>query len=381
MRRSVERWGVLSRAVIVALLLSACGRGQSDDRPGGTQPPAAVTIATATLKSVTPSGTFVGRAQAVNTVNLLSRVSGFLQKRAFTEGQQVKTGDLLFVIEQDTYQAQVDQEKAALAKAQATEQNAALTLQRSQELVKTNAVPQATVDQDVANQRAAEADVRAAEASLRQAEINLAFTEITSPIDGRIGMAAVSVGNFVSPTSGTLATIVTQDPIYVLFPASMRDVLAYRQRVAGQPDAAKNVVVRVKLPNDQDYPHPGTVDFLDIQANQGADTLTVRAQVPNPDGWLVSGQIVNLTVEAGEPRQALMIPQAALQVDQAGSYVLIVDHDDKVQQARVKLSQSEGPDIIVQEGLQPGDRVIVQGIQNVRPGQVVAPTVAAQITP
>jgi membrane fusion protein (multidrug efflux system) len=275
----------------------------------------------------------------------------------------------------------VDQEKAALAKAQATEQNAALTLQRSQELVKTNAVPQATVDQDVANQRAAEADVRAAEASLRQAEINLAFTEITSPIDGRIGMAAVSVGNFVSPTSGTLATIVTQDPIYVLFPASMRDVLAYRQRVAGQPDAAKNVVVRVKLPNDQDYPHPGTVDFLDIQANQGADTLTVRAQVPNPDGWLVSGQIVNLTVEAGEPRQALMIPQAALQVDQAGSYVLFVDHDDKVQQARVRLSQSEGPDIIVQEGLQPGDRVIVQGIQNVRPGQVVAPTVAAQITP
>jgi membrane fusion protein (multidrug efflux system) len=130
-----------------------------------------------------------------------------------------------------------------------------------------------------------------------------------------------------------------------------------------------------------DYPHPGTVNFLDIQANQGADTLTVRAQVPNPDGWLVAGQIVNLTVEAGEPRQALMIPQAALQVDQAGSYVLIVDHDDKVQQARVRLNQSEGPDIIVQEGLQPGDRVIVQGIQNVRPGQMVAPTVAAQITP
>ena len=381
MRRSVERWGVLSRAVIVALLLSACGRDQTDDRPGGAQPPAAVTIVTATLKSVTPSGTFVGRAQAVNTVNLLSRVSGFLQKRAFTEGQQVKTGDLLFVIEQDTYQAQVDQENPALAKAQATEQNAALTLQRSLELVKTNAVPQATVDQDMANHRAAEADVRAAEASLRQAQINLNFTEITSPIDGRIGMAAVSVGNFVSPTSGTLATIVSQDPIYVLFPASMRDVLAYRQRVAGQPDAAKHFVVRVKLPNDQDYPHPGTVDFLDIQANQGAYTLTVRAQVPNPDGWLVAGQIVNLTVEAGEPRQALMIPQAALQVDQAGSYVLIVDHNDKVQQARVRLSQSEGPDIIVQEGLQPGDRVIVQGIQNVRPGQMVAPTVAAQITP
>jgi membrane fusion protein, multidrug efflux system len=178
-----------------------------------------VTVAAAAVKSVTPAGTFVGRVQAVNTVNLVSRVEGFLQKRAFTEGQQVKTGDLLFVIEQDTYQAAVDQAQAQLASAQATERNAAIALQRSQELVKTNAVAQATVDQNLANQGTAAAAVRGAQAALEQANINLAFTEIKAPIDGRIGMANVTVGNFVNQTTRTLATIVSQDPIYVLFPA------------------------------------------------------------------------------------------------------------------------------------------------------------------
>jgi membrane fusion protein (multidrug efflux system) len=340
-----------------------------------------VTVAVATMKSVTPSGTFVGRVQAINTVNLLSRVSGFLNKRAFTEGQQIKTGDLLFVIEQDTYQAAVAQAQAALARAQATEQNATLTLQRSQQLVKTNAVPQSTVDQNVADQLGAQADVRAAEAALQQAQINLGFTEIKAPIDGRIGMAAVSVGNFVNATSGPLATIVSQDPIYVLFPASTGQVLSYRQRMANQPDAARSVLVRVRLPDGQDYPYQGSVNFLDIQANQGADTLTVRAELPNPNGWLVAGQIINVTVEAGEPKQVLMIPQAALQIDQSGSYVLVVDHDDKVQQQRVTLGGGHGEDIIVERGLQAGDRVIVQGIQKVRPGQLVTSTQSAPLTP
>ena len=169
-----------------------------------------MTVAAAAVKSVMPAGTFVGRVQAVNTVNLVSRVEGFLQKRAFTEGQEVKTGDLLFVIEQDTYQAAVDQAQAQLASAQATERNAAIALQRSQELVKTNAVAQATVDQNLANQGTAAAAVRGAQAALEQANINLAFTEIKAPIDGRIGMANVSVGNFVNQTTGTLATIVSQ---------------------------------------------------------------------------------------------------------------------------------------------------------------------------
>jgi membrane fusion protein, multidrug efflux system len=381
MRRQLGR-GVLGGILILAAAVCGCGRSSTADQ--GASAPAtspAVTVTPASLKSVTPAGTFVGRVQAVDTVNLVSRVEGFLQKRAFTEGQQVKTGDLLFVIEQDTYQAAVDQAQAQLASAQATERNAALALQRSQELVKTNAVAQATVDQNLANQGTAAAAVRSAQAALEQANINLAFTEIKAPIDGRIGMANVSVGNFVNQATGTLATIVSQDPIYVLFPATTQQVLDYRQRTAKTPGAGSNAVVHAIFPNGQEYPHTGTVNFLDIQANQGTDTLTVRATFPNPDNWLVSGQIVNVTVEAGQPKQTLVIPQAALQVDQSGSYVLVVAQNDKVEQRPVKLGAVQGADITVAQGLKPGELVIVEGIQKVRPGEAVTPTPVVQSTP
>ena len=276
--------------------------------------------------------------------------SSMLQKQAFMEGQQVKTGDLLFVVEQDTYRATLVKAQAALAKAQATENNAALTLQRSQDLVRTNAVPQATVDQNVADHAAAQADVLAAQAAVDQANINLGYTEIRALIDGRIGMILVSVGNFVGPTSGTLATIVTEDPIYVLFPVSTRQMLDYKQRAARKPDAPPNAIVRVKLPSGRDYPHTGSINFVDIQTSRGTDTVTVRARLPNPDGWLLNGQIVDVTVEAGDPEQALTIPQAALQLDRSGSYVLVVGPDNKVMQRRVKLGAVEGSDVVVEQG-------------------------------
>jgi membrane fusion protein (multidrug efflux system) len=380
------RWptggAILGGIIFIGAALCGCGRSEkAAQTPTAPATTPSVMVAAAALKSVTPTGTFVGRVHAVNTVNLVARVGGFLQKRNFTEGQHVKTGDLLFVIEQDTYQAAVDQAQAQMASAQATERNAVLVLQRSQQLAKTNTVPQATVDQNLANEGAAAAAVRSAQAALEQANINLAFTEIKAPIDGRIGMANVSVGNFVNQTTGTLATIVSQDPIYVLFPATTQQVLDYRQRTAKTPGAASNVVVRVILLNGQEYPHPGAVNFLDIQANPGTDTLTVRAEFPNPDSWLVSGQIVNVTVEAGVPSQTLVIPQAALQVDQSGSYVLVVAADDKVEQRRVKLGPVEGADITVSDGLKPGEQVIVEGIQKVRPGEAVAPTLVVQSTP
>src|SRR5271154_5923409 len=338
---------------IVAAVLCGCGRSQNADHAPAAASVPAVTVAAAALKSVTPAGTFVGRVQAVNTVNLVSRVEGFLQQRTFTEGQEVKTGDPLFVIEPDTYQAAVDQAHASLSGARATERNAALALQRSQELIKTSATPQATVDQNIANQATAAAAVRSAEAAFEQANINFAFTNIKAPIDGRIGMANVSVGNFVNQATGTLATIVSQDPIYVLFPATTQQVLDYRQRTAKTPGAGSNPVVHAILPNGQEYPHAGTVDFLDIQANQATDTLTVRAVFPNPDNWLVAGQGVNVTVEAGEPTQTLVIPQAALQVDPSGSYVLVVGVGKKVEQRRVKLGPVQGADITVSDGLKP----------------------------
>jgi membrane fusion protein, multidrug efflux system len=368
---------------MVVLLLAARGppaAGVDGADPAQSATPAVI-VASATLRSITRSASHVGRVQATKTVNLVARSAGFLKQQAFTDGQQVKAGDLLFVIEQDTYRAAVAQAEAALAKAQAVERNAALTLRRSQELIRTHSVPQSTVDQNVADHDSAQADVLAAQASLDQAKINLGYTEIRAPIDGRIGRILISVGNYVGPTSGTLATIVRQDPIYVLFPISTRQFVDYQQRLATRSDMPESAVARIKLPNGQYYPHTGPINFYDIQANQGTDTLTVRALLPNPDGWLLDGQIVDVTVEVGRPKPALMIPQAALQLDRSGSYVLVVDADDKVAQRRVNLGAVEGGAVVVEQGLAAGERVIVEGIQKVRPGQRVAPTAAPEGTP
>jgi membrane fusion protein (multidrug efflux system) len=167
----------------------------------------------------------------------------------------------------------------------------------------------------------------------------------------------------------------------VFFPVSTQQVLDFQQRFANRPDAASNAVVRIRLPNGQYYPHTGPVNFLDIQVNQGTDTLTVRALLPNPDGWLRDGQIVDVTVEVGEPKQAVMIPQAALQLDRTGSYVLVVGPDDRVVQRRVTLGAPEGSEIVIEQGLEVGERVIVEGIQKVRPSQRIAPTQAPEATP
>src|SRR5580692_3608790 len=194
-------------------------------------PPPAVTVSPVASRQVTDTGSgFIGRVVAIDKVDIVARVAGFIEQRNFTEGQQVKTGDLLFRIEQDTYKAAVDQQTASLAKAQASEVNTNLQLQRGQELIKNQNIPQSTVDQRAADEKSAAADVLQAQALLEQAKINLAYTEIRSPIDGRIGLANFTVGNLVSPSSGILATIVSQDPIYVTFQASEADVIVYKQR-------------------------------------------------------------------------------------------------------------------------------------------------------
>jgi len=228
----------------------------------GAPPPPAVTVAPVVTRQVAQTGDFIGRVTAINKVDVVARVAGFIEERNFTEGQQVKKGDLLFRIEQDTYKAAVDQQRANLAKAKATEVNTALQLERGKELVRNSNIPQATVDQRAADDAAAKADVMQAQALLEQAEINLGYTEIRSPIDGRIGLATFTEGNLVQPSSGTLATIVSQDPIYVSFPVSERDVIAYRARVAQSPDKTPQVTIHITLPNGNKYEHPGQTNFL-----------------------------------------------------------------------------------------------------------------------
>ncbi len=361
-----------------AIILASCGEPAESQAPAATAPPPAVAVITTQLADITPSYGFNGRIVAEDKVDLRARVTGFLQKREFKEGADVQAGELLFVIEKDQYQAVVDQRQAELASAEANKANTAAQLKRGEELVKKDNIPKSEVDIRRANDQMAAAAIQEAQAALEQAQINLSYTEIQAPIAGRISRASVSIGNLVSPDSGVLATIVSQDPIYVTFPVSQRQLLEYR-RAQGGGEAAP--VVRVTLPDGTLYQDPGKVDFLGVQVDQSTDTVTVRAELPNPERVLVDGQFASVQVEAGQPERKIAIPQAALQVDQAGPYVLVVDGDDKVETRRVKLGASEGTQAVIEEGLKEGERVIVDGVQKVRPGMVVAAAEAPAAAP
>jgi membrane fusion protein (multidrug efflux system) len=344
----------------------------------GAPPPPAVSVTPVVSQQIVETSDYIGRITAVDKVDIVARVAGFIEERLFVEGQFVKKGDLLFRIEQATYKAAVDQQRANLAKAKATEVNAKLQLERGKELVRNQNIPQSTLDQRAADEAAAQASVMEAQAMLEQAEINLGYTEIRSPIDGRIGIATFTEGNLVQPSSGKLATIVSQDPIYVIFQVSQRNVIAYRQRVAQAPGETPHVNIHIKLPNGTIYPHDGVTNLLDVQVDTTTDTVAVRATVPNPEGLLIAGGVVGVMVERGAPRLALTIPQAAVLLDQAGRYVLVVGADKKVEQRRVTTGVERGRDIVVTEGLKEGELVIVEGVQKVRPGQVVTANRVAQ---
>jgi membrane fusion protein (multidrug efflux system) len=361
-------------ALAGAALIGACEQETETSVTPGTAPPPAVTVISVQPTEVTSGFGFNGRVVAIDQVQLRARVTGFLEQRHFEEGADVEVGDLLFVIEKAPYQAVVDQRRAELASAEANRANTEVQLRRAEELVKNKNIPQAEVDQRRAADEMAGAQILEAQAALEQAQINLGYTEIHAPIAGRIGRADLSVGNLVGPDTGVLATIVSQDPIYVTFPVTQRQLLAHRGET-GEP------VVRVTLPDGTLYDHPGKLNFLDVQVDPGTDTVTVRAELPNPERVLVDGQFVGVRVERGEPERVLTVPQASLQVDQAGPYVLVVGGDNKVEARRVTLGAAEGAQVVVQAGLQSGDKVIVDGIQKVRHGMAVAATEAPPAPP
>jgi membrane fusion protein (multidrug efflux system) len=339
--------------------------------PAAAQAPAASvgTIAAAT-RDVTQASTFVGRVQAADRVELRARVTGFLENRLFSEGQRVERDAPLFVIEQAPFKATVAQREAALASAQATLKNAELQVSRGRELVRTNNIPQATLDQRIADQANAAAAVKEAEAALQLARIDLSYTAIYAPFAGRIGRSNFSVGNVVSPQSGPLATLVSVDPMHVYFAVPQRVVIEAQRRAQATGDRPPRLRVLLTRADGSRYPHAGQIDFADVQVAQGTDTLTLRAAIPNPDALLFDGEFATVTVEGAEPEQALVIPQAALLADQGGAFVFVVEQGRAVPR-RVKLGQRLGAEIVVTEGLEAGAQVIVEGIQRVRPNAPV----------
>jgi membrane fusion protein (multidrug efflux system) len=360
---------IAALVLLMAALLAACDEKKTAQAP---PPPApAVGVAAAAIKGVAQSYNFVGRVKAINIVQLRARVEGFLEKVLFREGDDVQTGQLLYQIEKDQLQAQVDQAKANVAAAQATELNAQLQYNRSLELVKNQNIPQATVDQNRANLDGAKATVLQTQAALTQAEVNLSYTDIKSPVDGRIGLTAYTEGNLVNAASGVLATIVSQDPIYVVFPVSQRQLEDIREARRQENGSLTKIEILVRLASGKEYQHAGVWNYTDPQVDQTTDTLTMRATLPNPERQLTDGEFVTVVIKERKEQPRLVVPQAALQVDQAGYYVLVVGADNKVEQRRVATGATQDTDIVVESGVKEGDKIIVDGVQKVRPGQTV----------
>ena len=369
-RRVPRRLGRLVCSLLLgSLTLSGCGKPNA---PAPEMPPPSVVVVPAQSRVVDEEASFVGRVLAVNRVDLRARVEGFLEERRFTEGQEVKVGDILFVIEPGQYAAAVEQRQADLEKARADQLNTAAQLARGLELVKAKNISQSSVDELQAADSIAKAGITLAQAALTRAMLDLSYTRITAPVPGRIGLASYTVGNLVGPSSGTLATIVSRDPIYVQFPVTQRDLLGARQTIEDKGGNARDVKVRVRLPDGTLYEHAGRLDFVDVTTDPGTDSVTLRAELPNPDGILVDRQYVGVLLEAGAPESAILIPQSALQVDQQGVYVMILDADGKAQTRRIETGQNKGADAVVNKGLVEGELVITQGIQQVRPGQAVS---------
>jgi membrane fusion protein (multidrug efflux system) len=361
--RVQARW-----CVALVLLLAAC----DDDKKAAKEPPApAVSVIAVAEDEIRPSVSFTGRVQAQDKVELRARVEGFLEKRLFNEGQDVKEGDLLFVIEQAPYKASIDEIKASIEKAQAALKLADAEIERQSTLVERQAGTQQRLDVATAKQGDARGELAGQKASLEKAELQLSYTEIRAPLAGRIGRATVSVGNFVGPSTGPLATIVRQDPIYVTFPVTQREMLEFRKEQQAGP---VEPVIYIRLADGSRYAHAGKVDFVDVTVNQGTDTVQVRAVFANPDRVLVDGQLVSVVAEVGKPQASLLLPQQALQIDQSGAFVLVVDKANKVEVRRVEVAQGTGQQLTVTKGLQAGEKVITEGIQKVRPGQVVQAT-------
>jgi len=359
-------------ALMVVPLLSGCD--EAPKQPAAAQaPPVAVTVVRAEIRDLRPSVSFSGRVTALQKVDLLARIEGFLDTQNFAEGAQVKAGDLLYVIEKAPYEAKVASAEGAVATGQARYDRAEIELKRQTTLVARDAAAQTKLDDARAARDEARGSLDKLEAELTQAKLQLSYTEIKAPISGRIGKSLLTAGSFVSPASGTLATIVAQDPIGVTFPVSQRDILAVREQAASGASIA-DLTVYLQLGKDKRYDHPGKVDFVDVQVNTGTDAVDVRASFPNPDGVLVDGQLVTAVVESSTAKPVLVVPVGAIQINQSGTFVLIVNADNKIEVRPVETASQAGNGVAVAKGLAEGDRVVIEGVQKVRPGQTVEAT-------
>jgi len=363
-----------------AAILAGCGQG-SAPQGGAAPPPPAVTVAKPVQRTVTDYDEYVGRFVPVDSVEIRARVSGYLDRIAFTDGQMVKQGDLLFTIDKRPFEIALQQAQANLEQARANLAFAETDLERGAQLVRDKTITQQTFDQRTQTKRVAEAAVAAQEAAVAQASLDLSFTELRAPVAGRIGDRRVSPGNLVTGSTGggsttLLATIVSLDPIRFEFTFDEASYLRYERNAVGGKDVTSregSVIVGLKLIDESDFVHEGRMDFVDNVIDRSSGTIRGRAVFSNPSGVFTPGMFGRVRVPASAPFQALLVPDAAIGTEQAHKYVLAVDADGTVRQKIVTLGQTVGALRVIKDGVGPDDRIIVNGLMRARPGQKVTP--------
>jgi RND family efflux transporter MFP subunit len=369
---------VLAAAAVLALAaaLSACGPGTPDAGP----PPPAVAVAPPVKRTVVDYDEYVGRFVAVDAVEVRARVSGYLEKVHFSDGQVVKEGDLLFTIDQRPFRNTLDQARANLALARSNLQYTEADLARGQQLVRDKTITEQTFEQRSQAKRNAEAAVAANEAAVRQAELDVQFTELRAAITGRIGDRRVSQGNLVTGGTGgnttLLATIVSLDPIRFEFTFDEASFLRYERLSGNGKDIASrggSTVVKLRLVDETNFAHEGRMDFVDNVIERTTGTIRGRAQFTNKNGLFIPGMFARAQVPGSPPYEALLIPDAAIGSEQVRKFVYVVDQDNVAKQVYVTLGPVFDGLRVIKDGLSPTDRVVVNGLMRVRPGLKVTP--------
>jgi RND family efflux transporter MFP subunit len=358
----------------LSLILAGCGKPGAPPAPPAPQ----VTVAQVLEKRVKDWDEFTGRLQAIETVEIRPRVSGYIDKVAFTEGSLVKRGALLFVIDPRPYQAEYDRAAADVKRFKTALELGQIELVRVQRLKDSGAVSQEELDERKSTVAQGEANVAGAQAALEAAALNLNFTKVTSPVDGRVSRAEVTRGNLV--TGGTnggtlLSSVVSMDPIYIYFDADEQSYLRYTQmaRSGGPSSRDSGNAVRVGLANEEGFPHAGSVDFVDNQLNPQTGTIRARAVLQNKDGQFTPGLFARVQLLGSGEYSAILIDDRAVNTDQSQKYVFLLGANNQIEYRKVKLGRVIDGLRVVREGLKAGDVIVVNGAQRVHPGITVAP--------
>lgn len=355
---------------VLSAWLAAC----SSSAPPATPPPPLVVVKKIAPAEARVTIDYVAQTEALNEVEIRPRVGGLLETQAAVEGTRVKKGQLLFVIDAQPYEAAVAQAKASLALAQSAFDQADRDLARVKPLSTIDAVSQQELDAAIARHDASNAQVEAARAALQTAQLNLGYTRITSPIDGVIGRAQLKVGGLVTAYTTLLTTVYSTDPMYVNFAISESRVLEIQREmgVALDQAAKSNRTFKVLLGDGSEYPHPGRLNFIDAAVDNATGTLKLRLEVPNPDQLLRANQFARVRVTTQNLKDALLVPQRAVQEFQGKNYVWVIDAESKAQQRDVTMGARVDANWIVSKGLSAGEVLVVEGMQKLKPGTAVS---------